>query len=178
MTGIYRGFYRRERGREGKDGKCWLSRADQRRRYLLSWVVAATQSEKRRRGDARERDGVRVCTETQRKEKGRRGILGTWIDAVLSNHVLRLLLSVFHPVSPCLPFPHPLFSTTIELATCTCIVNQNDRDIFVFFFCLVSSTDSFLQGCSITKYVYANITSFYSVWTYVDSSPITFPSCL
>lgn len=119
VTGIYRGFWReseskserggRERGREGKDRNARggsREETDQRRRYLQSWLVAATQLEKRG-GDARERDGIRVCTETQRKEKGRGGILGTWIDAVLSNHVLRLLLSVFHPV----PLVSPLSSS-------------------------------------------------------------------
>lgn len=110
------------------------SETDQHRRYLQSWVVAATQSEKWRGGGTRERAGVRVCTETQRKEKGGRGILGTRIDAVLSNHVLRLLLSVFHPVPLVSPVTLiPPFSATIESATCTCIVNVRMIEIFLCF---------------------------------------------
>lgn len=110
------------------------SKTDQHRRYLQSRVVVATQSEKRRGDDARERDRIRVCTETQRKEKGREGILGTWIDAVLSNHVLHLLLSVFHPIPLVSPlFPIPPFSYTIESATYTCIVNVGMIVIFLCF---------------------------------------------
>lgn len=109
VTGIYRGFCWGERERETEKGEgggmkmlmvALESETDQRRRYLQSWVVAAIQLEKRR-GGWRERKGwgKGVQSETQRKEKGRGGILGTWIDAVLSNHVLRLLLSVFHSVA-------------------------------------------------------------------------------
>lgn len=125
-------------------------------------------SEKRCGGDARERDGVRVCTETQRKEKGHRGgILGTWIDAVLSNHVLRFLLSVFHPVPPVSPLSPSSFLSAIESATRTCIVNV--RMIVFIYFCVfllspLISMDSFLQGCPITytfgRIVYADIFQF------------------
>lgn len=111
VTGIYRGFSaeRRKRERESEKEKGWKmpvaveSETDQRRRYLQSWAIAATQSEKRRGGGTRERAGSKgVHGDAEKREGWRRGILGTRIDAVLSNHVLRLLLSFTRFLS-CLP---------------------------------------------------------------------------
>lgn len=95
VTGIYRGFCRREDTRAGGGGR-GNRRVGRERDGPTSPVFTVlggcgiVVGETARGWTREEDDGARVCTETQRKEKGG-GILGTRIDAVLSNHVLRLL---------------------------------------------------------------------------------------
>jgi len=79
VTGIYRRILA-----EADDGRLLRSEMDQRRRYLQFWVVAANGETRCGAGAAQ--GPARVCTEARRKEKDG-GILGTRIDAVLSNHV-------------------------------------------------------------------------------------------
>lgn len=93
VTGIYRGFL--PKGGYARAARGIIALVENKRRTNVAGIYSSGWLRQRSRrngaGVAREAgDGVRVCTETQRKEKGG-GILGTWIDAVLSNHVLRLL---------------------------------------------------------------------------------------
>ena len=127
------------------------SKTDQRRRYLQSWVVVATQSEKRCRGDdARERDRVRVCMETQRKEKGRGRHSGNLdrcrvIKSRPPPSPLRLLPGFSRISSSRVSFPSVSSFSSMDRISATytwysqC---QNDRNVSVFV--IIISTDSFL----------------------------------
>lgn len=116
------------------------SKTDQRRRYLQSYPVAATQSEKRREGEKGTGQGCKHG-DAEKREGQRRHSGNLDRCRVIKSRPplspLRLSTGSSPLVSPLSPCPSsPIVFLRHDRIRDVHVSSQNDRDISAFFFCL------------------------------------------